>query len=195
MALASAARVSEIHALSTNITCLRQEVAGIRLCPNMKFLAKNQKLEKAWSPWFIPDFRGCSRNAKDLVLCPCRCLREYLKRTHNLREDIEALFVTYQEGYTKPASKNSIARWILSTIKYAYADSGLPYPLECGAHDTRRLATSWTLFNGATLKDIIQAAHWSSDTTFASVYLKDVSQEGNFAKASILGSIRNRAQQ
>ena len=196
VALASAARVSEIHALSTNFTCLRHEVAGIRLCPNMKFLAKNQKLEKAWSPWFIPDFRRCSRNAKDLVLCPCRCLREYLKRTLNLRKNNEALFITYQEGYNKPASKNSIARWILSTIKYAYSNSSLPYPLECGAHDTRRLATSWALFNGASLKDIIQAAHWSSDSMFASVYLKDVSQdEGNFAKASILGSIKDRSQQ
>ena len=71
-----------------------------------------------------------------------------------------------------------------------------PYRLEDEAHDTRRLATSWAPFNGASLKDIIQATHWSSDNMFASVYLKDVSQEeGNFAKASILGSIKDRSQQ
>ena len=34
------------------------------------------------------------------------------------------------------------------------------------AHDTRSVSSSWALFNGASLKDIQQAAYWSSPNTF-----------------------------
>jgi hypothetical protein len=36
------------------------------------------------------------------------------------------------------------------------------------AHDTRKLATSWALFNGASITEIIRAAHWASESTFTS---------------------------
>ena len=54
------------------------------------------------------------------------------------------------------------------------------------AHDTRRLSSSWALFNGVAVTDIMEAAHWSSENTFTSFYLKDVCHEGNFARASVL---------
>ena len=54
------------------------------------------------------------------------------------------------------------------------------------AHDTRRLSTSWALFDGASIREIIQAAHWASETTFISFYLKDVGSEDSFARASLL---------
>ena len=38
------------------------------------------------------------------------------------------------------------------------------------AHDTRSVSSSWALFNGASLKDIQQAAYWSSPNTFISCY-------------------------
>ena len=112
-----------------------------------------------------------------------------------LRENIEALFITYKEGHIKPASKDTIARWIVSTIKPAYETNGLPFPKDSRAHDTRKLSVSWALFNGATLKEILKAAHWTSENTFTSFYLKDVSSnEGNFARASILGPIKDRTE-
>ena len=193
LALASAARVSELHALSTNEACFRVEVSGIRLFPKLKFLAKNQRANKAWSSWFIPDFKKHTNKAKDLVLCPCRCLKVYLERTRDIRVNEEALFITYQEGKNNPASKCTIARWIVSTIKQAYESCGTPYPENFRAHDTRKLAVSWALFNGASLKEILQAAHWSQENSFTSFYLKDVSkEEGNFARASIMGTIDDR---
>ena len=195
IALASASRISELHALSTNQACLRQEPSGFRLLPKFNFLAKKQRMRKAWSAWFIPDFRKCSRNAKDLILCPCRCLKNYLERTKSLRGDIEALFITYKKGQIKPASKDTIARWILCTIKRAYETKDLPFPKDSRAHDTRKLSVSWALFNGATLEEILKAAHWTSESTFTSFYLKDVSSnEGNFARTSILGPIKDRTE-
>ena len=116
--------------------------------------------------WFITDLRKCSRNAKDIILCPCRCLKNYLERTSCLRGDIEALFITYKEGQSKPASKDTIARWIVSTIKQTYESKGLPFPKDSRAHDTRKLSVSWALFNGATLEEILKAAHWTSENTW-----------------------------
>ena len=52
------------------------------------------------------------------------------------------------------------------------------------AHDTRSVSSSWALFNGASLKDIQQAAYWSSPNSFISCYLKDVLVgETSFASA------------
>ena len=191
IALASAARVSELHALSTCNTCLRIEVSGIRLFPKLEFLAKNQRANKAWSSWFIPDFKKQSNKAKDLILCPCRCLKAYIERTESLRGERKELFITYQEGRNKPASKDTIARWIVSTIKEAYRSCGEEYSSKPRAHDTRKMAVSRALFNGATIKEIMKAAHWSQENSFTKFYLKDVAkEEGNFARASILGTMR-----
>ena len=112
------------------------------------------------------------------------CLGCLPRKTRELRVNNEALFITYQEGKNKPAVKDTVARWIVSTIRQAYESSGVSYPKESRAHDTRRLAVSWALFNGASVKEVLQAAHWSSENTFTSFYLKDVAQEeGNFARA------------
>ena len=62
------------------------------------------------------------------------------------------------------------------------------------AHDTRRLSTSWALFNGASVNDIIKAAHWSSENTFTSFYMKDVpTDEIRFARSAILETARKKS--
>ena len=60
---------------------------------------------------------------------------------------------------------------------------------EVRAHDTRALSTSWALFNGASVADIVKAAYWSNSNTFVACYLKDVvSKEGAFGKAALATS-------
>lgn len=41
-------------------------------------------------------------------------------------------------------------------------------------HSTRALGPSWALFNGASVKSIIEAADWSKESTFCKFYLRDV---------------------
>ena len=61
------------------------------------------------------------------------------------------------------------------------------------AHDTRSVSSSWALLNGASLKDIQQAAYWSSPNTFISCYLKDVlAAEASFASAVLKEELHNR---
>ena len=187
LALATASRVSELHALSVNENNLRVDNSGIRLLPNLQFLAKTQRVNKAWKPYFIPIFDSYASDPEDILLCPCRALRIYLDRTRSLRGNVDNLFLTYQKGLCKAAAKSSLSRWIVSLIRYVYED--LPHgPLfNVRAHDTRRLSASWALFNGASIQDILQAAHWAAETTFTSFYLKDVVwNEDRFARASVL---------
>ena len=59
------------------------------------------------------------------------------------------------------------------------------------AHDTRSVSSSWALFNGASLKDIQQAAFWSNPNSFTSCYLKDVVVgEASYAAAVLRSSLK-----
>ncbi|VDI01509.1 Hypothetical predicted protein [Mytilus galloprovincialis] len=186
--------VIDLFATSMNKKLPVKEQRGIRLLPNMQFLAKTQTLNKPWEPVFIPKFENYATDPNDLLLCPCRALLlAYIKRTEVLRKS-QRLFVTYQKNHHHvEASKNSIARWIVNTVKYAYEHADTDTLQFVRAHDTRKLSTSWALFNGLSSQEILRAAHWSNETTFTSYYLKDVPDlESRFAKAAILHTANRR---
>ena len=194
IALATASRVSELHALSVKDGNLRYERHGIRLLPNLQFLSKTQRLNNPWIPIFIPSFHNFATEARDLLLCPYRALKMYIKRTESQRKEIDSdsLFITYQKGVCRPGSKNSVARWIVSLIKWVYQDTS-KHLSTVHAHDTRKLATSWALFNGASITEIIRAAHWASESTFISFYMKDVPTKGaRFARSAILETAKRK---
>ena len=192
VALASAARVSEIHSFTINENHFRREHNGIRLLPNMQFLAKTQTLLKPWEPVFIPKFDNYATDDTDLLLCPCRTLLHYIKRTKSLRKS-DRLFLTYQKNHHVEASKDSIARWIVQTVRYAYENADSEILQTVRAHDTRKLSTSWALFNGLSSEEILKAAHWASETTFTSFYLRDVpDSDSRFARAAILQSAKRQ---
>ncbi|CAG2220561.1 unnamed protein product [Mytilus edulis] len=98
--------------------------------------------------------------------------------------------------YKSPeASKDSIARWIVNTVRYAYENADKDTLKTVRAHDTRRLSTSWALFCGVSAEEILKAAHWTSETTFTSFYLKDVpDHQSIFAKSAILDSFKRGRQ-
>lgn len=76
-------------------------------------------------------------------------------------------------------------------IRYVYENSTKLNLGEVRAHDTRRLALSWALFNESSTREILQAAHWASENTFTLFYLKDVFWgEENFARSSILKTVK-----
>lgn len=188
LALASASRVSELHALSIKEGNIRFEKHGIRLLPDLNFISKTQRLNNPWIPVFIPSFSNFATEERDLKLCPYRALKSYIHRNESRRnaECKDALFITYQKGLCKAASKNTVARWIVSLLKFIHNEQNLSL-FYVRAHDTRKLSTSWALFNGAPLKDIMKSAHWKTENTFTSYYMKDVPKEDTrFARCAIL---------
>ena len=180
VAIASGHRISTLHALSIEPGHIRWEPNGVRLVPRPDFIAKNKSPSSQSVEIFLPSISSFSSVEADKVWCPVRALTWYLDRTKDKRSST-SLFVSSIEPF-KAISKASISRWLVECISMAG-----PEALVLGRfrnHDTRSVSSSWALFNGASLKDIQQAAYWSSPNTFISCYLKDVlAAEASFTSA------------
>ena len=188
LAVTSGRRVSEIHALSVDKHHLRWDggYRGVHFRTNPQFLAKNESLRNPGKEIYISSFDAFTSVEEDLRLCPCRALRTYLKRTKSVHNSVSQLFVTFKKGESRAASKASVARWLVTTVKLAYEMAKEQDFSLARAHDTRALSTSWALFQGVRLEEIMRAAFWASETTFTSFYLKDVAWDDASFSRSIL---------
>ena len=99
-------------------------------------------------------------------LCVIQVLKTYLNRTRALRKETKKgqLLISFQAPH-KPVSKDTISRWIKSVLKSAGIDRH-------SAHSTRSASTSAALRSGMPLPDILAAAGWSNENTFAKFYNK-----------------------
>ena len=180
IAIACGRRRSFLHALSTKPGHVRWETNGVRLIPHAKFVAKNQTMNSSPSETFIPSLKTLSSVSEDKLWCPVRALKWYLHRTKDIRTS-DNLFVSINSPHGA-VSPDTISRWIVQAIKAG----GMPTILtqKVRAHDTRGMASSWALFQGVPLADILKAAYWHNPNTFTSCYLSDVlSNEAAFASA------------
>lgn len=180
LAMSSAKRVSELHALSVHPSCLRlaEEGSAISLLPNPAFLPKVLPRSLVVRPLVLEPFHPPPHDSVEAaqlhLLCPVRALRLYIARTGPIRQT-DQLFICY--GGTRPGqalSKQRLARWVVQAIALAYDSAGVPPPRGVVAHSTRGMATSWALFKGAPLEDICAAAGWASSGTFARFYRLNV---------------------
>ncbi len=177
LAICSAKRVSELHALSVSEDCLRwkAENAGVYLWPNPSFLPKvlrpgmiNQVIEL---DAFLPDPSCSGTGWESSSLCPVRALHTYIEHTRPLRQSHKQLFVCFDKKCAgKPVSKQRLSHWIVDTISQAYSSQNLPVPGDLVAHSTRSMATSWAALKGVALSDICAAASWSTPCTFTRFY-------------------------
>ena len=58
----------------------------------------------------------------------------------------------------------TFSRWLVECIKLSWDDFLRVGPVR--THDTRSLSTSWALFNGAPLEQILKATFWSNSNIF-----------------------------
>ena len=176
LAICSAKRVSELHALSVSDECLRwkPENAGVSLWPNPSFLPKvvrpytvNQAIELEA---FHPD-PAYQRGIALHIFCPVRALRAYVDCTQQLRRAHTKLFVCYADKQLgHPVSKQRLSHWLVETISQAYTMQGLPMPGGLVAYSTCSVTTSWAALKGVALGDICAAASWSTLCTFTRFY-------------------------
>jgi integrase len=167
LALASAARVSELTALDVRppFTVVRQ--GYVTLMHHAEFKPK------------VPSASNIQRRinlqALDSLSCPVRAIRHYLALTGKLRRPpCTQLFVSFAPGREgKPVQKNSISSWIVQAILSAYHSAGLPLP-KVAAHSTRKVSTSRAWAAGASCEELCLAATWSSGLTFANFYKLDM---------------------
>ena len=191
LALATARRVSEIHAFSMDSGYLRfnQSDGSVSLRTQPGFLAKNQL------PSVCPDdilVQNLSKTVKwndfNRLLCPVRALKRYLKVTEPIRLNRKRLFLPLKGNHD--ITKGSISGWITYTIRLAYKNVSKSKValLKIKAHELRALSASWSYFNKTPVEDIIKAAVWSSSSTFAKFYLRDL-QNGQGDNLRLLGPV------
>ena len=180
LALATAKRCSEIHALAMDSHHLRfsQSDGSVSLIVQTGFLAKNQLPSVKPDSIIVPSLAHiCKREHLDRLLCPVRSLKFYLKMTCPYRQNRTRLFLPIKGN--QDISKDSVSRWISYTIKLAYrklTKRDISF-LKIKALEVRALSSSWAFFDKVCLNEILQAAVWNRSSMFARFYLRDMSQQ------------------
>jgi hypothetical protein len=131
-------------------------------------LAKQDRQSHRKATVFIPAF---PENKK---LDPRRCMYYYLKATEKFRKapdgvDETKVFLGLNEPH-RPVSAQTISHWIVQTLRLCLNDP----KLKVKAHSTRAIGPSFALFKGASIESIMNAADWSSESTFVKAYLRDL---------------------
>ena len=183
LALATAKRVSEIHGLSYLVAWSADySSATLEFTPD--FVAKTQvpgDPSTAYKPITIPALSNMlGQDELDNLLCPLRALKTYLSKTAAARPKCLRLFVSSVATFKhKSVTKNTISFWIRTVIKNAYnsvqKDDLLLWKIS--AHEVRALATSLLFKHNHSLKDVMAAASWKSNSTFVSFYLRDTNHK------------------
>ena len=179
LAFASAKRRSELHALSIEPDLLRFNSDGsVSLAFQPGFLAKNQLPSVLPEPFSIPSLLSiCGPSDPDILLCPVRALKAYIKATAVVRGKRNRLFIPTRGS--QDISAATISSWLASTIRRAYAhlSSEDRQLLQVRPHEIRALSSSWAFLNKVSLDDVLKAAFWRSSSTFSSFYLRSFSSQ------------------
>ena len=100
----------------------------------------------------------------DKNLCIFHPLKECISRTAQLRQNNWNLFISFQKLHL-PGTKDTIARWVKTTLKSAGINTEI-----FAAHSCRGASTSAAQAAGLSLTAIMRSAGWSNAKTFARFY-------------------------
>ena len=176
LALASAKRIGELHGISHAVRHSRGwNSMTFSFMPD--FVAKTQDpsvFDTRFESFTVPSLRDFTDGDQDeMLLCPVRAVREYLRRTESSRPELSRLLLSTGRK-RKEVSKNTISFWIRETIRKAYVSSGEDIPARIRAHETRSIAPSAAFKRNFAVGQVMRAGVWSRQTTFTSFYLRDV---------------------
>ncbi|XP_069585448.1 uncharacterized protein [Ranitomeya imitator] len=193
VALVSARRVSDLHALSIDPPFFVVTSDRILLKTDPCYLPKVASTFHRSQEILLPTFyenHSTPEEERLHTLDVKRTVLAYLERTRDWRKS-RALFVSFQ-GKTKGAgvTKNTLSRWIREAIILAYKAGGKDPPMHVGAHSTRALSTSWAERANVPIDLICKAATWSSPNTFYKHYRLDLSSASDLTfGVSVLDSV------
>ena len=190
IALASGKRRGELHSLRFDSFSRTENWSRITLRPDPAFISKTDlagQQQRVLKPIIIEAIRFAEGHVKDRdrTLCPVRALKIYLRRTSDLREGKDKLFIAFKKGHKGDIVKNTVSFWIRKTIYSAYneAPEVLKKKFRIRAHDVRALASSWAFLQNISLDNVMDACSWKSRSTFIRHYLRDMTEiSGNLNK-------------
>ena len=160
--LATAQRVQTLHKI---------QVKNIKFFDDKCEILITEKLKhsKPGSPKTILKFERFRDNDK---LCVVLTLKEYLKRSENVRNKSDGLFLCLVKPYGC-ASKDTLARWLKSVL----IDAGIN---DFCSHSFRSASSTAMAKAGVAIEDILSSAGWSNAKTFRKFYDRSliISSEG-----------------
>ena len=170
VALATAKRVGELQALS-RLVSFSSSSAELDYVP--EFVAKTETavrpLPRTFEVKSLGDF--AAGLPEELLLCPVRALSAYVTRTSQFTNRPRRLFVSSRSP-SRAMPKNGISYLLREVIVQSGASSQeLSAPR---AHSIRGIATSSAFFCNWSLRSVLEAAFWRSNSVFMSFYLRDV---------------------
>ena len=175
LALASAKRIGELHALSYRVSHTR-DWGEVSFSYVTGFVAKTQdpsSLAPRFEGFSVPALPNTRNNRSGRLLYPVRAVRRYLDRTAAHRPRCDRLFVTTERS-KKEISKTTVSFWLRKTISRAYELSGTALPVPAPrARETRGIAPSLFKENFA-VDQVLKAGTWRRHTTFTRHYLRDL---------------------
>ena len=144
LALASAKRIGELHALSYRVSHTR-DWGEVSFAFVTGFVAKTQdpsSLAPRFEGFTVPALPNARKNRNGRLLCPVRAVKVYLDRTASHRPRCERLFVTAGRS-KKEIAKTTVSFWLRKTISCAYELSGTALPVPAPrARETRGIAVN-----------------------------------------------------
>ena len=178
LAISSARRASELHALRIDEPYMSWNASGVTLFPDLAFLPKVASKFACSQPICVPALQEES-DPRLRNLCVRRVLKYYVERTRPVRGgDTHQLFVAYgrsQRGH--PVTTKRVSQWLKLTIVYAYQTRSIPAPSGVKGHQVRKQAVSMAELSGVSPQAICEAATWSSTCTFAKFYRLNVLEQ------------------
>ena len=143
---------------------------------------KQCRIGKPIKEYFFPSFTS------NINICPASTLQLYHKITSKLRSSEKTtpspLFLTSVKPHG-PASSSTIARWIKTILTNSGIDASI-----FKAHSIRGACTSAAADAGISIPEILEAADWSSQSTFEQFYYRP-KQDNSFGTTVLNTSASN----
>ena len=142
-------------------------------------LLKHNRLGDPLDSVILRPFLECPR------LCVVRTLKEYIKRTEELRKGEKALLISFVKPH-RAISRDTLARWVVKTLDWAGLDTS-----RFKAHSTRGASASAAWQLGIPLNLIMKQAGWKDETSFAHYYNKDIEKDkSDMGPALVAGAMQ-----
>ena len=123
---------------------------------------------------------------QDKRLCVVEAIKQYISVTDPLRDKSESkLLISFRKPH-RAVSKDTVARWVKSTL----ANAGIDVT-SFATHSTRAASTSYSVNKaGLSLAQVLKAAGWANGSTFAKFYNK-LPQNDNYGNVILESYSRN----
>ena len=177
MALTLVARVQTLHLLMLKNIVFGEKFVDVWLGDNIK----------QCRPMFNIQTIRFTAYDKDERLCVIKTLKEYIKRTEELRTGSGNVDGKLLISYIKPhrsISKDTVARWLKKMLAKCGIDTKM-----FTAGSVRPASASMAQTQSVPIATIMAKAGWTRETTFARHYNKHIISDTDHFQEAVLGSV------